>query len=58
MRDPEVNKALIPGGRVIMNQVFEKCLDERVNVRKAALQVIAKIFKFCPKWMTDENLEV
>lgn len=49
---------MFPGARVIINKVFEKCLDERVNVRKAALQVISSLFKFSSKWMTSEALAV
>lgn len=49
---------MFPGAKVIVNKVFEKCLDERVNVRKSALQVISSIFKFSSKWMTSEALAV
>lgn len=58
VREKEINRKMIPSGMAIVNKIFEKCLDDRVNVRKAALQVIMKIFKFSSKWMTDKNLEV
>ncbi|KAK6627283.1 hypothetical protein RUM44_009760 [Polyplax serrata] len=56
IQDADITKHMFPGARVIINKVFEKCLDERVNVRKAALQVISSLFKFSSKWMTSEAL--
>ncbi|RZF36333.1 hypothetical protein LSTR_LSTR016544, partial [Laodelphax striatellus] len=47
----------LPGAKAILQLLETSISDEKVFVRKSALQVLANIFLYCEKWMTPQLLE-
>ncbi|XP_039287669.1 condensin-2 complex subunit D3 [Nilaparvata lugens] len=48
----------LPGAKAILELLETSVFDEKVFVRKSALQVLANLFLYCERWMTPQLLEL